>query len=240
MRDADHDAAEDIDDRDDQGRDRIAADEFRGAVHRAEEGAFLFELAPPRLRFLLVDQAGRKVGVDRHLLARNGIESEARADFRDTRRTLGDHDEIHRDQDSENDQADDEVAAHDEIGESGHDVAGRGLALIAMRQDEPRRADIEREPQDGREQEHGWKGGKFQRPLDPERHHQNQGRQGDGDREAEIDQQRGDRQDQDRDDGHDSEGEQHVAADPPLRGGRHHLCIRHQPITPCAVSADVG
>ena len=115
---ADHDAAENIDRQNDQAGDGVAADEFGGAVHRAEEGAFLFEFAAAALRFLLVDQAGMKIGVDRHLLAGNGVQGEARADFRDTRRALGDDDEIDRDQDGEDDQADDEIAAHHELARS--------------------------------------------------------------------------------------------------------------------------
>ena len=104
--------------RDDQAGDGVAAHEFRGAVHRAEEGAFLLQLAAPALRLLVVDHAGRQVGVDRHLLAGDGIEGEAGADFGDTRRALGDDDEVDDDQDHEDDQADDEVAAHHEAGES--------------------------------------------------------------------------------------------------------------------------
>ena len=67
---------------------------------------------------LFVDQAGREIGVDRHLLAGNGVEGEARADFGDTRRALGDDEEIDRDQDEEDDDADDEIAAHDETARS--------------------------------------------------------------------------------------------------------------------------
>ena len=129
VRHADDDAAEDVDGGDDEAGDGVAAHEFRGAVHGAEEGAFLLELAAPALRLLVVDQAGGQVGVDRHLLAGDGVEGEARADFGDARRALGDHDEIDRDQDDEDDQADDEIAAHHELGEARHDIAGRMLAL---------------------------------------------------------------------------------------------------------------
>jgi hypothetical protein len=55
------------------------------------------------LGFVLVDQAGRQVGVDRHLLAGHGVEGEARRDFGDAARTLGDDDEVHDDQDDEDD-----------------------------------------------------------------------------------------------------------------------------------------
>ena len=100
---ADDDAAEDVDGGDDQAGDGVAAHELRGAVHGAEEGAFLLQLAPAALRLLLVDQAGRQVGVDRHLLAGDGVEGEARADLGDTRRALGDDDEVDGDQDHEDD-----------------------------------------------------------------------------------------------------------------------------------------
>ncbi len=106
----DDDAAENVDGGDDEARNRIAADEFRGAVHRAEERAFLFQLAAAALRLLLIDDAGGQVRIDRHLLAGNGVEGKACADFSDTRRTLGDDDEVDGDQDQEDDQTDNEIA----------------------------------------------------------------------------------------------------------------------------------
>ena len=112
--------------------DRIAAHEFGRAVHRAEERAFLLQLAAAVHRLTLVDQPGREVGVDGHLLAGNGIEGEARAHFRDTRRALGDHHEIHGDQDHEDDRADDEVAAHHEAGEARDHVASAAVTLGAV------------------------------------------------------------------------------------------------------------
>ena len=80
---------------------------------------------------LLVDQAGGEVGVDRHLLAGHGVEVEARRDFGDAARALGDDDEVHDHQDREHDDADDEIAAHHEIAERLDDVAGGGGALVA-------------------------------------------------------------------------------------------------------------
>ena len=73
----------------------------------------------------LVDQAGRQVGVDRHLLAGHGIEGEPGRDFGDPRRALGDHDEVHDHQDREHDHADDRVALHHEAAERLDDVARR-------------------------------------------------------------------------------------------------------------------
>ena len=108
-----------------------------------------------RARLLLVDQAGGEVGVDRHLLARHGVEVEARGDFGDAAGALGDDDEVHDHQDGEHDDADDEIAAHHEIAERLDDVAGGGGALVAVRQDQARRGEVERQPQHGRDQQHG-------------------------------------------------------------------------------------
>src|ERR1041384_7194735 len=68
-----------------------------------------------RARFRFVERAGRKVGIDRHLLARHGVEVEARGDFGDAAGALGDDDEIHDDQNGKDHHADDEIAAHDEV-----------------------------------------------------------------------------------------------------------------------------
>ena len=115
--DADRDAADQIQDDDHQRRDRIALDEFSGAVHRAVEIRFLLNERAFATRAFRVERAGVHVGVDRHLLARHRIEREARRDFGDALRARGDHDELNRDQDCEHDQPDDEVAAHDEPSE---------------------------------------------------------------------------------------------------------------------------
>jgi hypothetical protein len=110
LRDADDDAADDVDEDDEQAGDGVAAYEFRGTVHGAEEAAFVLQRLAALLCGLLVDQAGGEIGVDRHLLAGHGVEVEARSDFGDAARTLGDDDEVHDDKDREDDDADDEIA----------------------------------------------------------------------------------------------------------------------------------
>ena len=144
---ADRQAAEDVDHRDDQRRDRIAADEFRGAIHRAVEAAFLLQFAPAPPRLLLVDQAGGQVGVDRHLLARHRIQAEPRGDLGDAAGSLGDDHEVHHQQDREDDQADHHVAAHQEAAERRDHMAGGERALVAVRQDQPRDGDVQRQAQ---------------------------------------------------------------------------------------------
>jgi hypothetical protein len=51
--------------------------------------------------------------------------------FRDPARTLGDDHEIHDDQDREDDDPDDEIAAHHEIAERLNHVTGRVCAFMS-------------------------------------------------------------------------------------------------------------
>ena len=209
-RHADDDAAEDVDGGDDEAGDGVAAHELGGAVHGAEEGALLLELAAAAGRLLLVDQAGVEVGVDRHLLAGDGVEGEAGADLGDARGALGDDHEIDGDQDHEDDDADHEVAAHDEVGEAGDDVAGRRVALRAVGEDEARGGDVEREAQKGGDQQDGGEGREVERLLDPQRHHQDQHGERDREGEADVDQDSRQRQEQHREDEYDADGKAHV------------------------------
>ena len=105
---ADHEAAEDVDERDDDAGDRVAADELAGTVHRPVEVGLLRDLLAAALGLGLVDDAGVQVGVDRHLLAGHGVQGEPGGDFADARGALGDHDELNHEDDDEDDDADDE------------------------------------------------------------------------------------------------------------------------------------
>ena len=212
LRDADDHAADDVDEHHQQAGDGVAAHELRGAVHGAEEAALVLEILAALARRLLVDQAGAEIGVDRHLLARHGVEVEARRDFGDAAGALGDDDEVHDHQDGEDDDADDEVAAHHEVAERLDDVAGGGGAFVAVRQDQARRGEVERQPQHGRDQQHGREGGEFQRRVDEQRRHQDQHRQDDRDRQRQVEQDRRQRQDQDDEDGQNADRERDVAA----------------------------
>ena len=91
---------------------------FEAPSIEPKKDAFLLQFAAAELGFLLVDHAGGEIGVDRHLLAGDGVEGEARADLGDTRRALGDDDEVHHDEDQEDDEADDEIAGHHQLGEA--------------------------------------------------------------------------------------------------------------------------
>ena len=77
---------------------------------------------------------------------------ETRRDFGDTARTFGDDHEIHDGQNGEHDHADDKITAHDQAGEGLHDMPGGVGAFVAVRQNQARRAEIERQPEQGRDQ----------------------------------------------------------------------------------------
>ena len=108
---ADDDAADDVDDDDQQAGDGVAAHEL-AAPSMAPKKLLSSSRSLRRARAPgFVDQAGGQIGVDRHLLAGHGVQGEARRDFGDAARALGDDDEVHDHQDREDDDADDEIAA---------------------------------------------------------------------------------------------------------------------------------
>ena len=153
--DADDQAADQVDEQDQHRGDRVAAHELAGAVHRAEEIRLAADLLTPACRLFLVDEPGVEIGVDRHLLARHPVEHEARRDLGDAPGALGDDDEIDDDEDREDRDADRVIAADDKGAERFDDPPGGVGALIAVQQDDPRRRDVERQPQQRRHQEQG-------------------------------------------------------------------------------------
>ena len=212
LRHGDDDAADDVDADDHQAGDGIAAHEFAGAVHGAEEIGFRFDILAAALGFLFVDQAGGKVGVDRHLLAGHRVQAEARRHFGDAARALGDDHEIDDDQDREHDQADHEIALHDQLAEGLNDIAGSGGAFIAVAQDQAGRSQVQRQPHHGGEQQDGGKGAEFQRLADEHRRHQDQDRKAQRKSQADIEQPGRQRQNQDHQDRHDADGEAEFAS----------------------------
>ena len=145
---ADEDAADDVDRRDEQAGDRVALHELRRAVHRAVEVGLARDLVAALARLLLVDEAGAQIGVDRHLLAGHRVQREARRDFGDAAGALRDDDEVDADQDQEEHEPDDVVAADHELAERLNDRAGMPLG-----ENQPRAADVEREPEQREEQQ---------------------------------------------------------------------------------------
>ena len=152
---------------------------FRRTVHGAEEAAFLLKLAPTLPRDLLVDQARGEVRVDRHLLARHRVQAEPCRHLRDAAGALGDHHEVHDQEDGEQDDADHDVAAHQEAAECLHHVPGRQRAFITVAQDQPRGRDVEREAQEGGEQQQRGEAGEVERALQEHCDHQHEHGRGD-------------------------------------------------------------
>ena len=196
---ADDHAADQVQRHDDQRGDRIALDELAGAVHGGVKVGLALHARALPARTLRVEQPCVHVGVDRHLFAGHCVKRKARADLGDALRPAGDHDELDRDQDREHDQADDDVAAHDE-GAEGRDQRTDAVDLVPARQDEPRRADLEREPEQRRQQQRGREGGKLQRLVDPQRQQQNQRRAQHVQRQKRVEERRRQWNDQNRHD----------------------------------------
>ena len=210
--DADDHAADDVDERDQQTGDGIAAHELCGAVHGAEEGAFVLQRPAPGARLVFVDQSGRQVGVDGHLLARHGVKGEAGGNLGDAARTLGDDDEVDDDQDAEDDDADDEVAAHDKAAEGLDDAPGGVGSFVAVGENQPRGGHVEGQADHGGEQKDRREGVEIKGRLDEEGGHQNEHGKGDGNRQAQVQQPRGQGHDQDHQNRNDAQRQRDIAA----------------------------
>ena len=122
LRISDDDAAEDVDEDDDDAGDGVAADEFGGTVHGSVKIGFLGDICPAFAGFGFVDDSGVEVGVDGHLFAGHGVQGEAGGDFGDTGGAFGDDDKLDDDEDDEDDDADGEGAAGDEVGKGVDDL----------------------------------------------------------------------------------------------------------------------
>ena len=143
LEDADQKAGNDVDGGDQDRGQRIALIEAGRAVHGAVEFRFVRNLLAAGAGLHFVDQAGVQVGVDRHLLAGHGIQGEARRDFRGAHRAVADHDVLDRDQGQEQHEADNVIAAHDELAEGLNHASRRRSAFRAMQQNSPAAGQIE-------------------------------------------------------------------------------------------------
>ena len=206
LEDADREAADDVDECDDDAGDRIAADELARTVHRSVEVGFLRDVRAALAGLVLADQAGVQVGVDRHLLAGHRVQGEARRDFRDAARAVRDHDELDHDQDHEDDHADRVVAADDEGAEGLDDLAG-----LAVQQDQAGGRDVQRQPEERQDQQHRGEGAELQRLLDVEADHEHDQREGDVRDQQQVQQHRRQRDDHHADDHHHRDGQHEIA-----------------------------
>ena len=154
------------------------------------EVGLALEFAAAAARLLLVEQALIQVCVDRHLFAGQRIEHEARSDLGDAARAFRNHDEVDRDEDDEQDDADYEVAADRDVREGFDHMAGRLGPVRAFAEDEPRAGDVQAEAQQRHHQQQRREHGEVERPLRVEREQQDQHRDREREREHEIQQER--------------------------------------------------
>ncbi len=80
-------------------------------------------------------------------------------------------------------------------------------AFVTMRQHKSRRAEVEREAQQGGDEEDGGEGAEIERFANEHHGHQNNHREGDGNGQTEIDNKGGDRQDQESQNDHQPDAE---------------------------------
>ena len=196
--DADGKAADDVEDQDHDAGGGVAAHELAGAVHGAVEVRFGAHFVAARARLVLGDESGVQVGVDGHLLAGHGVQGESRGHLRDAARALGHHDEVDDRQDDEHHDADGVVAADDELAEGLDDLAGGRRARVSVQQHDARGGDVQRQAQQGGEQQHAREHAEVQRPGDVEHRHHHHQRQGDVEREQHVKRQGRQRQDHHR------------------------------------------
>ena len=84
-------------------------------------------------------------------------------------------------------------------------------ALVALGQDQARRGDVEREPQQGRDQQHRREGAELERLLDEQRGQQDQHREGDREASSRSSSRRRHRQDQHHEDADHAQRKRQVA-----------------------------
>ncbi len=207
LRDADREAAEDVDGRDDERRDDVPLHELHRAIHRAVELALARQSPAPLPRLVPVERAGADLRVDGHLLAGHRVEHEARGDLGDPLAPLRDDDELDDREDEEHDAADDVVPPHDERPERVDD-----LARVGLEQDEARRGDVEAESVQRREQEKGRERRDGERVGRVEDDQQDRHGAGEVGRDEDVEQPGRQRHDHHRDDRDDEEGQRCVGA----------------------------
>ena len=137
MNHTDSETTQDIDGSYDQTGDGITTDKLGGTVHSPVEISLLTDLLTPQAGFLFVDYTIVEIGVDRHLFTWHSVEGESGCDFRHPSGTLGDNDEVDKNQDQENDETNDVVALDHETTEGGNHLSG-----VAITQNQSGRGNI--------------------------------------------------------------------------------------------------
>ncbi len=204
-----------VDGGDDDAGNGVPTHKLGCTVHGAVKSAFLFQLLALDAGGALVDRAGGQVRVNGHLLARNGVQEEAGRHFGNTPRAFGDDHKVHHQQDAEDNAPDHHIPTHEEPAEGGHHMTCGIGAFAPVAQNKAGGCNFERQAQKRGQQQQCGEGGKVQRALKEQRHHQHQHRGRDGDGQPHVQNKSGQRQDKD--------GQQKHNADrqPDVRTGEH-------------------
>ena len=86
---------------------------------------------------VLIDHACIKICVNRHLLARHSIQSEARDDLGNPARPFGHHDEVDDHEDQENDETNNIVAGNHKLAERFNDLTCSVGASMSFNEHDP-------------------------------------------------------------------------------------------------------
>ena len=135
-----------------------------------------FQLLAALARFLLVDQAGGEIGVDRHLLAGHGVQVKRAATSAMRPEPLVMTTKFTITRIAKTMMPMTKLPLITNLPNAWMTWPAAAGALVAVRQDQAGRGEIERQPQHGGDQQHGREGGEFERRLDEQRRHQDQHR----------------------------------------------------------------
>ncbi len=209
-RDADDDAAEHVDRRDDDAGDGVAAHELGGTVHGAEEGAFLLQLAAAaRASFSSIRPALRSASMAICLPGMaSSVNRAPTSAMRVAPLVITTKFTVIRMTNTIVPMTKSPLIT--KLAKPAMTWPAASRPFGAVGQDQPRRGDVQRQPQQSGEQQHGRESREIERPLDPQRHHQNEHRQRDGERQTDIDEGRRQRQKQHRQDEDDAYGKAYI------------------------------
>ena len=148
------------------------------------------------------------IRVDGHLLAREGIESEARGDFGGPNRAMGHDQKLDGDQGEKEDKADDVVSADDELPEGFDDGTGGACSVVSVEEDAPAGGDVEAEPEEREQEQKGRKDGEIDCFAYLDGGEKDNHRRRDGGCEEQVEQKGRDRDEHDEDHADGDQGEQ--------------------------------
>ena len=192
LENADEEAGDDVDGGDEDSGESVTLAEAGRAVHGAIKLGFLGDhfAAGAGLRF--VDHASVHFGVDGHLLAGESVQSETGGDFGGTDRAVVDDKVLNGDERKEDDEADDVVAADDELSEGLDDAAGGVRALRAVKENAAATGDVDGDAEEREEKKERGKNGKLYGAEDVERGEEDDDAESDAEGEENVEDDGGD------------------------------------------------